>query len=190
MDIIVASNNENKIREIKEIFKDKDVNIKSLKEINYVSDIEENGTTFEENSYIKAKTIYDLYHLPVIADDSGLSVDALGGEPGVYSHRYAGDNCDDKANNIKLINNLKQIDNRNAHFVCVITYIKSSGEKIVSRGEVHGLIIDEPKGENGFGYDPYFYIPLLNKTMAELTLEEKNKISHRSKALNKLKELI
>lgn len=190
MDIIVASNNKNKIREIKEIFKDKDVNIKSLKDINYVSDIEENGTTFEENSYIKAKTIYGLYHCPVIADDSGLSVDALEGAPGVYSHRYAGDNCDDHANNLKLINNLKGIDNRKAHFVCVITYIKASGEKIVSRGEVHGLIIDEPRGENGFGYDPYFYIPTLDKTMAELKLEEKNKISHRSKALNKLKELI
>ena len=190
MEIIVASNNKNKIKEIKEIFKEVNANILSLKDINFNKEIEETGTTFEENSLIKAKTIYNLYHKAVIADDSGLMVDALNGEPGVYSHRYAGLEEDDQANNLKLINNLKGVRDRSARFVCVITYINSLGEVIQTRGEVEGEIIDEAKGNNGFGYDPYFYIKPLDKTMAELSLEEKNEISHRSKALAKLKELI
>ncbi len=190
MDLIVASNNKNKIKEIKEIFKGFDCNIKSLKDINFNCDIEETGTTFEENSLIKARTIYNLYHTAVIADDSGLMVEALNGEPGVYSHRYAGPEEDDCANNLKLINNLKGVSNRNAKYVCVITYINALGKVVQTRGEVHGTIIDEAQGNNGFGYDPYFYIESFNRTMAELSLEEKNTISHRSIALNKLKELI
>lgn len=190
MELIVASNNKNKIKEIKEIFKDLDYDILSLKDINFNQDIEESGTTFEENSLIKAQTIYKLYHKAVIADDSGLMVRALNGEPGVYSHRYAGLEENDEANNLKLINNLKGISDRACKYVCVITYINSQGEVIQARGEVLGSIIDTRRGDNGFGYDPYFYIASLDKTMAELSLNEKNEISHRSKALNKLKELI
>lgn len=190
MELIVASNNKNKIKEIKEIFKEISTNILSLKDINFNKEIEETGTTFEENSLIKAKAIYNLYHKAVIADDSGLMVDSLGGAPGVYSHRYAGIEEDDYANNLKLINNLKGVTDRKARFVCVITYINSLGEVVQTRGEVEGEIIDEARGNNGFGYDPYFYIKSLDKTMAELSLEEKNEISHRSKALAKLKELI
>jgi len=190
MDLVISSNNKNKIREIKELLSDLDINVLSLKDINFNSDIEENGKTFEENAYIKAKTIYDLYKIPVIADDSGLAVEALNGEPGVYSHRYAGEECDDHKNNLKLIENLKGVSNRNAKYVCAICYIDQFGNVKYAKGEVSGIIVDSPKGNNGFGYDPYFYLEGFNKTMAQIDLCEKNKISHRANALNKLKEII
>ena len=167
-----------------------DIDIKSLNDINFNKEIEETGKTFEENSYIKAKTIYNLYKTPVISDDSGLEVDALNGRPGVYSHRYAGEECDDLKNNLKLVSELKNIENRNAHYTCCICYINKNGLEKYAKGYVNGIIIDNPRGNNGFGYDPYFYINELNKTMAEITLEEKNKISHRQKALIQLKEII
>jgi XTP/dITP diphosphohydrolase len=190
MELIIASNNKNKIKEIKDILKDINVDIKSLSDIGFFDEIEENGNSFEENSYIKAKTIFDKYKMPVIADDSGLEVEALSNRPGIYSHRYAGIECDDLKNNIKLINELKGIENRNAHYTCVISYINKDGLVKYAKGYVYGKIIDNPKGENGFGYDPHFYIESLSKTMAEISMEEKNKISHRMKALIKLKEII
>ena len=190
MDLIIASNNFNKIKEIKELLSDLDINVLSLKDIGFTKEIDETGTTFEDNSYIKAKTIYDLYHLPVIADDSGLEVRALNNAPGVYSHRYAGNTCSDSANNEKLISELKGITDRAARYVCVISYINELGVVKYSKGYCEGEIIDTPKGNNGFGYDPYFYIEEYNKTMAEISMDEKNKISHRAKALNNLKDII
>lgn len=190
MDLIIASNNLNKIKEIKELLSDLDINVLSLKDIGFTKEIDETGTTFEANSYIKAKTIYDLYKKPVIADDSGLEVRALNNAPGVYSHRYAGSTCKDSANNEKLISELKGITDRAARYVCVISYINELGAVKYAKGYCEGEIIDTPKGNNGFGYDPYFYIKEYNKTMAEISMDEKNKISHRAKALNKLKDII
>lgn len=190
MDLIISSNNKNKINEIKKLLSSLDINILSLSDINFNEEILETGSTFSQNSYIKAKTIFDKYHMPVIADDSGLEVEALGGKPGVYSHRYAGEDCNDTANNLKLIEELNGVLNRNANYTCDICYINKDGQVKHSTGKCYGLICNNPKGENGFGYDPYFYIESLGKTMAELDMDEKNKISHRAKALNQLKELI
>ena len=190
MDLIISSNNKNKINEIKKLLSSLDINVLSLSDINFNEEILETGSTFSQNSYIKAKTIFDKYHMPVIADDSGLEVEALGGKPGVYSHRYAGEDCNDTANNLKLIEELNGILNRNANYTCDICYINKNGQVKHSTGKCYGLICNNPKGENGFGYDPYFYIESLGKTMAELDMDEKNKISHRAKALNQLKELI
>jgi XTP/dITP diphosphohydrolase len=190
MDLIISSNNKNKINEIKKLLSSLDINVLSLSDINFNEEILETGSTFSQNSYIKAKTIFDKYHMPVIADDSGLEVEALGGKPGVYSHRYAGEDCNDTANNLKLIEELNGVLNRNANYTCDICYINKDGQVKHSTGKCYGLICNNPKGENGFGYDPYFYIESLGKTMAELDMDEKNKISHRAKALNQLKELI
>ncbi len=190
MELIIASNNKNKIKEIEDILSDLDIKFLSLHDINFTSEIEENGSTFEENAYIKAKTIYDLYHKPVLADDSGLCCNGLNGEPGVYSHRYAGNDCNDFNNNQKLIQNIKNVDDKSASFICSICFINSNGESFTVKGSVNGEIILTPRGNNGFGYDPYFYLPTLGKTMAELSKEEKNKISHRKNALQKIEEII
>ncbi len=189
MDLIISSNNKNKIKEINDLLSDLNINLLSLSDINFNLDIEETGTTFEENSYIKASTIESTYHKATIADDSGLCVEALNGAPGVYSHRFAGVECDDTKNNLKLVEVLKNEKKRNAKFVSVICYINNGVVKY-AKGEISGVIIDTPRGNNGFGYDPYFFIPSLNKTMAELTLTEKNKISHRALALQALKEIL
>lgn len=190
MELIIASNNKNKIKEIKEILSDLDIDFKSLNDINFNEDIDENGKTFEENAYIKAKTIYDLYHMPVIADDSGLCCEGLNGEPGVYSHRYAGLECDDAKNNLKLIENIKDKENKNAKFVCAICFIDKTGKHYIVEGICKGKIVLCPKGNNGFGYDPYFYLESKNKTVAELDMSEKNSISHRKKALLKIEAII
>lgn len=190
MELIIASNNKNKIKEIENILSDLDIKFLSLRDINFTSEIEENGSTFEENAYIKAKTIYDLYHKPVLADDSGLCCNGLNGEPGVYSHRYAGNDCNDFNNNQKLIKNIKNVDDKSASFICSICFINSNGESFTVKGSVNGEIILTPRGNNGFGYDPYFYLPTLGQTMAELSEEEKNKISHRKNALQKIEEII
>lgn len=184
MEIIIASNNQNKIKEIKKMF-NQDIKLYSLKDIGFDKEIEETGKTFSENALIKAKTIYDIYKIPVIADDSGLEVEALNFQPGVYSHRYASDLCDDKLNNEKLVKNMKDKVNKTANYTCALCYY--DGDPIYAIGKCYGEIVLTPKGENGFGYDPYFYIPSLGKTMAELDLIEKNKISHRGKAILELK---
>jgi XTP/dITP diphosphohydrolase len=187
--LILASNNAHKIEEIKSIFKGYSLDIVSLKEAGIDVDVEEDGKTFEENAYKKAKEIMDLSGEAVLADDSGLEVFALNGAPGVYSARFGGEHGNDKKNNIKLLEMLKDVpDNkRGAQFVSVIVLLTPSGDKIVSRGEVEGKIGYEGKGANGFGYDPLFVIPELNKTYAELTSDEKNSISHRARALANLK---
>lgn len=188
--LIVASNNAHKIIEIKEILKEFPVEILSLKEAGIDIDVEENGTTFRENAHIKAMEIYKLVgDSMVLADDSGLAVDILNGEPGVYSARYSGEHGNDKKNNEKLLSKLKGIEfeKRTGKFISAIELIIDEDKIINVQGEVHGYIIEEERGDNGFGYDPLFYIPEFNKTMAEMSSEEKNSISHRGEALKMLK---
>ena len=162
----------------------------SLDDIGFEGDIEENGTTFEENAMIKAKAVHDFCGLAVFADDSGICADALGGEPGIYSARYAGEDKNDRANIDKLIANLKDKSDKSGYFVCVVAYIDENGKQHLFRGECHGTIIDELRGENGFGYDPIFYLEEYGKTFAEIGEDVKNKISHRAVAMDKFTQQI
>lgn len=189
--VVLASGNKHKVHEIEMILKNEDLNILTMKEAGFKGDVEETGTTFEANSLLKAQVVMDALKVDVaIADDSGLMVDALDGAPGVYSARYAGEPCDNEANNHKLLDALKNVpfDQRTATFVSVITYLFSTGEKIVARGEVKGHIGFEYKGINGFGYDPLFIVDGHDRTYAEMNDEEKSRISHRALALAILKE--
>ena len=194
MELILASRNKKKIREVEAILASHfpGVRILSLDDVGYIGDIEENGETYEENALTKARTAVEAgdHRYPAIADDSGLSVDALNGAPGVYSARYAGGHGDDAANNALLLKNLADTpaEERTARFVCCIALVYPDGREITVRGETEGLIIDEARGEGGFGYDPYFYYAPFGKTFSELSAEEKNAISHRGKAIAKLAE--
>ena len=190
--IVFATTNAGKIKEIKEILADFDVEVASMKEMNITADIEENGATFEENSLIKARAVSKLTGLPALADDSGLEVDYLNGEPGIYSARYLGRDTDYDYKNNYIIKKLKDAkgEERSARFVCVISLVLPDGREFVKKGVMEGRIGYEIKGENGFGYDPIFYLPEYGKTSAEISAEEKNKISHRGKALSAMKELI
>lgn len=182
MKVIAATKNKNKLREFGEILKG--FEIISQEEAGIDIDVEETGTTFEENSLLKAKAIYEISGIPAIADDSGLCVDALGGEPGVYSARYGGEGYDDAGRVQLLLKNMKDIpdEKRTARFVCAITMVSDDGV-ITARGECEGRINHAPVGENGFGYDPVFYMEEYGKTTAEMTPDEKNAVSHRGKAL-------
>ena len=184
--IIFATGNKDKMKEIRMILSDLDVEILSMKEAGISVDIEENGTTFEENALIKAKAVAAYTDAIVLADDSGLTVDVLDGAPGVYSARYAGHHGDDQANNEKLIRELQGKSDRTGHYVCALALVYPDGREVTAEGYCDGLVQDEPKGDNGFGYDPYFYVPEFEKTMAELSIEEKETISHRGRALRKL----
>lgn len=168
--VIIASNNKHKIEEIKAIIGDYFEEVLSLKEASISIDVEENGTTFEENAYIKAKAIFDMVHEAVIADDSGLEVYALNGAPGVFSARYSGEHGNDDMNNHKLLEELKNVpeEKRGARFVCSIVLLTSDGRRINANGYIEGRIGYDKKGNNGFGYDPLFIIPQYNKTFAEL----------------------
>ncbi|KGN02373.1 nucleoside-triphosphate diphosphatase [Clostridium novyi A str. 4570] len=191
--LIVASNNQHKIEEIKEMLKEFNLDVISLKEAGIDIDVEENGTTFAENAHIKAYEIFKIVKdAMVLADDSGLMVEALNGEPGVYSARYAGEHGNDKKNNEKLLSKLKEFkfEDRKAKFVCAMELIIDEARTIAVQGEVKGYILEEQRGENGFGYDPLFYVPEYKKTTAEMTPEEKNSISHRGKALKNLKKVL
>ena len=188
MKVFIATGNKKKIDEIKPLLKDFEV--LSIADGINIPEVEENSDTFEGNSQKKALEIAKFLNMVAIADDSGLMVDALEGEPGVYSARYAGENANDSDNNKKLIQNLKGIGNRKAKFGSVITVAKPNGEVHSFRGEVEGLILDEARGNSGFGYDPYFYYVAYGKTFAELELSEKNAISHRARALSKMKKEI
>lgn len=187
--VVIATNNKNKVREFKSILDNPNLEFKTLKEIGYDKEIEENGNTFEENAIIKATTVAKDLNVIAISDDSGLCVDALGGAPGIYSARYAGTH-NDEDNNALLIKNLNGIENRNAHYECAICIAYPNGDYITEIGTVSGIIIDDRRGNGGFGYDPYFYIPEFGKTFAEVPLEKKNTISHRNKALMKIKDRI
>ena len=185
--IFLATGNKHKIEEISDIFSGiENIEILSIKDGIEIPEVIEDGKTFEENSKKKAVEIAKFLNMITIADDSGLCVDALNGKPGVYSARYSGTG-DDFKNNEKLIENLKGIENRKAKFVSVITLAKPNGETFSFEGEILGEIVDNPRGNTGFGYDPHFYVEEYQKTLAELP-ELKNKISHRAKALEKLKK--
>lgn len=186
--LIVASSNKGKIKEIRMLADDR-FDVVSMKDAGIDVDVDENGSTFEENALIKAKAIYELCYAPVISDDSGLMVDALGGEPGVYSARYAGSGHDDAANNAKLLENLRGKSDRSARFCSAVVYYDGNRTEI-AKGYVEGKIADSPRGANGFGYDPLFIADELGKTFGEATDEEKNAISHRARALRALFKLI
>ena len=186
--IILASNNKDKVKEVKEILKGYD--IISMKEAGIDVDIEENGTTFEENALIKARAIMKLTGQITMADDSGLEIDYLNKAPGVYSARFMGHDTSYDIKNKALIQKLEGVkgSDRSGRFVCAIAVCFPDGREIVKRGTMEGLIAEEIKGENGFGYDPIVYLPEYGKTSGELAPEEKNKISHRGKALALIKE--
>ena len=188
--LIVASNNEHKINEIKQILSQLPLEVISLKEANIDIDVEETGSTFMENAYLKASEIFKIAQgQMVLADDSGLSVESLNGAPGIFSARFAGVHGDNKANNEKLLCLLqgKNVEERRAKFICAMVLIVNEDEIVKVQGEADGVITDEFRGEEGFGYDPLFFVEKYNKTFAQMTSDEKNAISHRGKALNKLK---
>lgn len=187
--VVIATNNKNKVREFKSLLCNDNIEFKTLNEIGYTKEIIEDGNTFEENAYIKAHQVSKDLNVIAISDDSGLEVEALNMEPGIYSARYAGGH-DDEANNNLLIKNLKGIENRKARYACAICICYPNGETKTVIEYCYGEIIDDRRGTNGFGYDPYFYIPEFGKTFAEVPLEKKNTISHRAKAIRKLKELL
>ena len=184
MKVILASKNQHKLTELSAILSQLGFEIALESEYGLDIDVEETGTTFEENSFLKADAVMKASGLPVLADDSGLMVDALDGAPGVYSARY-GHKASDKERTAYLLENMKDVpeERRGAKFVCVITCLFPDGRKIVARGECPGVITREVHGENGFGYDPVFYLPELGMTYAELPSEQKNAISHRARAL-------
>ncbi|MBC8197165.1 MAG: RdgB/HAM1 family non-canonical purine NTP pyrophosphatase [Candidatus Marinimicrobia bacterium] len=185
--IVIATHNKNKLSEMKFILKPLGMNIKSLFDFPEVGDIPETGNSLEENALIKAKTVYKLTGFSALSDDTGLEVDALNGEPGVYSARWAGENCSYSDNVNKLISKIKLISvyRRNAQFRTVMAFVNKNVEH-TEEGIIKGLILDTAKGVGGFGYDPVFYIPMKRKTFAEMSLDEKGKISHRGLALNNM----
>lgn len=186
--LLIATKNTGKAEEFKALFKSRGYKIKTLLDYPELEDVDETGTTFEENALLKAETISKVLNQLVIADDSGLRVNALGGMPGVYSARYAGEQKNDASNNAKLLADLGEEDrsDRSASFHCALAVAHPEKESLVVYGQVDGLIAEFPIGEHGFGYDPLFYIEDLGKTMAELSQEQKNNISHRANALAKL----
>lgn len=193
MKLVIASNNAHKVREIRQILTPWYQDVLTMKDAGLSLDVAEDGQTFEENSLKKAQAVFDALggKCAVLADDSGLSVDALGGAPGVLSARYAVEH-DDAANNEKLLKEMQNVpDNeRGARFVCVVTLIQPGKEPLVLRGECEGMIARSLSGQNGFGYDPLFYVPALGKTFSELSDEEKNAVSHRGNALALLRSAL
>ena len=195
MKVVLASKNKHKLVEISKITEKFGIELVLQSELGIDIDVEETGTTYEENSFIKAEAVMKATGLPALADDSGIAVDALNGEPGVYSARYGfDDTLDDRGRLELLLKNTEHVPDgqRQAQFVCVITMVTPAGQVIQARGEIHGELTREPRGENGFGYDPIFYYPPFGKTTAELAPEEKNAVSHRGNALrvfyDKMKE--
>lgn len=188
--IIFATGNQGKMREIRKILGDLNVEIVSMKEAGISVDIEENGATYEENALIKARAVAARTGDCVLADDSGLEVDRLGGEPGVHSARYLGEDTPYGVKNASLIKRLEGVpdEERTARFVCAIAVVLPGGRELTTRAAIEGRIGHEEKGSGGFGYDPIFYVPELQKTTAELTEEEKNLVSHRGQALRLMKE--
>lgn len=189
-DILIATKNKGKVAEFDAFFKSKGLTVTSLLDLDNDIDVIEDGETFEENAEKKATVIGRKTGKPVLADDSGLEVDALNGEPGIYSARYAGPGKDDHANNEKLLQELEAVkkEDRTARFVCALAVYFPDGTIKTVRGTCEGLIAEQPAGEHGFGYDPLFYLPQLDKMMAELKKEEKNELSHRANALKRLND--
>ncbi|HBW35308.1 XTP/dITP diphosphatase [Desulfosporosinus sp. BICA1-9] len=188
MKIILATQNQGKIRELQELLVDETIEVLSLRDLADWEDVEENGVTFADNAALKARVAAQKTGLIALADDSGLEVDALNGAPGVYSARYAGEPKDDERNNDKLLQQLESTsdDKRTARFRCALVVVTPEGEEFLTEGSVEGQILRQRRGTDGFGYDPLFYVPEYARTMAELTLTEKNKLSHRAQAFRKV----
>ncbi len=186
MKLILASNNAHKLVEIRAILGSEFDEILSMKEAGIVHETVEDGSTFLENAEKKAREIMEISGCCALADDSGLCVEALGGAPGIYSARYAGEHGDDKANNRKLLRELEGVEDRRAHFACAMVLVRPDGSVVRAEGRMDGVIAFEESGENGFGYDPLFYLPERGCTNAQLSPEEKNAISHRANALHAL----
>ena len=185
--LVIATRNNGKTLEIKELLKGFPVEIKNLDDFGPIPHLEEDGDTFDENAYKKASFAARVLGLPALADDSGLIVEALNGAPGIHSARYAGENATDEQRYLKLLDDMEGKTNRKAAFECVISIAVPSGPALTYEARCEGLIATEPAGSNGFGYDPVFFYAPLNKTFAQITREEKNRISHRGKALAELK---
>jgi len=194
VNLCIATTNDGKFKEIKDFLKEKfpHLQICSLKDFENIPEVKETGSSFFENATIKAKAFSSFLRIPCLADDSGLEVDALGGRPGVFSARFAGLEATDEENCTKLIQKLKNTkeSERTAAFRCAMVLQNPKNQTIHSMGELKGIILSQPKGSEGFGYDPLFYVPELKRTLAELSLKEKNQISHRSKALERLAKLM
>ena len=191
MKVVLASKNKHKLVEISKITEKFGFELVLQSELGVDIDVEETGTTFEENSLLKAEAVMKATGLPALADDSGIAVDALNGQPGIYSARYGFDeSLDDWGRLLLLLKNTEHVPDgqRQAQFVCVITMVTPDGKVIQARGEIHGELLREARGENGFGYDPIFYYPPYGKTTAEMDPEEKNAVSHRGNALRVLNE--
>lgn len=190
--LLIATNNAGKLREYAALLGDLPVQLTTPQQEGIALEVEESGTTFVENALLKARAYCAASRLPTLADDSGLEVDALGGAPGVYSARYAGNGATDRQRYEKLLAELQGVPpaERTARFRCVIALVMPDGTEEITEGECEGVIIDTPRGEHGFGYDPVFYMPALGKTMAELPPELKNRVSHRARALMRMKPLL
>lgn len=188
--LIVATSNQHKLEEIRSMLPN--LEVLGLKDIGFNDDIDENGTTFKENALIKAKAIYDKYHCAVLADDSGLCIDYLNGEPGVQSARYMGHDTSYDIKNTHILNIMKDVpeDKRGAQFVCAMAYVNEQGEEFVELGVCEGRIAEKIEGQHGFGYDPIFYVDQYHTTLANVSSEDKNKISHRHLALEKIVHVI
>ena len=192
MKYIFATGNENKLREIRQITADMDIEIVSMKDAGCFEDVEETGTSFEENAFLKANAIAKKSGIPTLADDSGLEIDYLGKEPGIYSSRYMGEDTPNSVKNAELLRRMEGVpdEERTARFVCAICLVRPDGSTETVRETMEGRVAYEIAGENGFGYDPIFYLPERGCTSAELPPEEKNLISHRGKALRKMRDIL
>jgi len=186
--VVLATRNRGKTREIRELLKGFPIDIKNLDDFGPIPEVIEDGKTFDDNAYKKASFTAKILGYPTMADDSGLCVEALDGAPGVYSARYAGDNASDEDNVKKMLGELKNRENRSAAFKCVISIAVPTGAALTYEGDCKGIITEKPIGNNGFGYDPLFFYPELNKTFAQLTTEEKGQVSHRGRALKQVIE--
>jgi XTP/dITP diphosphohydrolase len=186
--LVIASGNPGKITEIQELLAGFPIEIKSLNDFGPIPEVQEDGETFDENAYKKASFASKILGIPALADDSGLVVEALDGAPGVLSARYAGENATDEQRVAKLLKEMQGQINRNAAFVCVLSIAVPSGPALTYEARCEGLIAEQPAGQNGFGYDPIFFYPPLNKTFGQMTIAEKSQVSHRGKALNELKQ--
>ncbi len=187
MILVVATRNKGKTAEIRDLLKDFPIMIKNLDDFGPIPEAPEDGSTFDDNAYQKSSLTARVLGLPALADDSGLCVDALGGAPGIYSARYAGKNATDAENCAKLLDAMKGAQDRDAAFECVLSLAVPTEAALTYEARCEGLILEKPVGENGFGYDPIFYYPPLDKTFAQLTMEEKSRVSHRGKALRQFK---
>ncbi|MGA7144105.1 MAG: XTP/dITP diphosphatase [Desulfobacterales bacterium] len=185
--LVIATRNKGKTQEIKDLLTDYPVDIKNLDDFGPIPQIEEDGDTFDENAYKKASFAARILGLPALADDSGLIVETLGGAPGIHSARYAGENATDQEKYLKLLHEMRGKTNRKAAFECVISVAVPTGAALTYEARCEGIIAEEPAGSNGFGYDPVFFYPPFHKTFAQISRSEKNRISHRGKALAELK---